>query len=437
MPPVKVSDVEYFEPDGTALLGFWLDHPEPESTSDVHALNFEGWALGRDGPAVALQVSGSGLGTVSLPIGFPRPDVAELHPKVRWAAHGAGFRAGVGTLGLPRQFELLLSVELQDRRTVPLATIRGRRELLASGNDQSGPQPLLVTTVGRSGSSRVMELLGRHPRIVAYPPWRLEVKTASYWSEVLLALGGPASYLQPVTSAQRSPQWWLGQGRQFDERPDTDPAIERLLGSTQVRDAARFCRARINRFYRQVARSTGKQKPRYFAEKCVPRSPAYAQILREIYPSAREIFLVRDFRDVLCSIISFTDRLGYPWFGRDRVRTDEEYVRQILGPQCQVLTRGWNERSESAYLLRYEDLVLEPKGTLRSLFSHLSLGRGDRLLELLLDTPSDERREEYRHGTSATAEASIGRWKKDLDGSQKRVCKEVFGEALATFGYST
>jgi hypothetical protein len=434
---VTVSDVEYFEPDEEALLGFWLDQPIAGSTSDVHALSFEGWALGREDPAVALQVSGSGLGAVSLPVGFPRPDVAELHPGIPWAARGSGFRAGIGTLGLPRRFELLLSLELKDKRTVPLATIRGRRNPLTPDKDRSGPQPILVTTVGRSGSSWVMELLGRHPRIVSYPPWRREVKAASYWAEVLLALGGPASYLQPVTSAQRTEHWWLGQGRQFDERPDDDPAIERLFGSTQVREAGRFCRSRINAFYRQVARSAGKQKPRYFAEKCVPRSPAYAQVLREIYPGAREIFLVRDFRDVFCSILAFNERLGYPWFGREKVASDEEYARRVLSRNYQALVRGWNERSQSAFLLRYEDLVLEPESTLRSVLSFLNLGRADGLLGVLLDAPADERRKEYRHGTSATAKDSIGRWRKDLEPSLKAVCNEAFGESLATFGYMT
>jgi hypothetical protein len=43
--------------------------------------------------------------------------------------------------------------------------------------------------------------------------------------------------------------------------------------------------------------------------------------------------------------------------------------------------------------------------------------------------------ETERHSTSPDAEASIGRWRRDLDPELQRACHEAFGEALEVFGY--
>jgi hypothetical protein len=434
LPLITISDVKLRDIDRETLVDFHLDEPAPGSESGLFTINFDGWAIGRHDPVVALELTGTGIGAVRLPVGFSRGDLADRYPGTPWAS-GGGFRVGLSALGLRPEFELLVSAVMGDERRIPTATVRGRRAALAvADSDEPAVQPLLVTSLGRSGSSLTIELLAAHPQILTYPLWQGEVKAASYWAEVFATLGAPASYLQPVTSSFRGAPWWLGGNRLFDDRP-SEPEIERWLGGSQVEDIGRFCKQRLDGFYAQVAALNGEQPFGYFAEKCAPRLPTYGRILGEIYPGTREIFLVRDFRDMLCSVFAFNERLGYHFFGRDQVATDEEYVREFLGRFARLLLDAWNDRSGSAYLLRYEDLLLKPRQTLRSVLAYLDLDRGPDVLELLLDQPEDHARS-FRHGTSVSTRESIGRWRKDLEPSLRPVCQETFEEVLATFGYS-
>jgi hypothetical protein len=39
------------------------------------------------------------------------------------------------------------------------------------------------------------------------------------------------------------------------------------------------------------------------------------------------------------------------------------------------------------------------------------------------------------HATSASVEASIGRWRRELSPQQKRLCADIYGDFLRQFGY--
>ena len=48
--------------------------------------------------------------------------------------------------------------------------------------------------------------------------------------------------------------------------------------------------------------------------------------LAELYPDSREVFLVRDFRDMVSSILAFNAKRGARGFGRAAAETDAGYV---------------------------------------------------------------------------------------------------------------
>ena len=60
----------------------------------------------------------------------------------------------------------------------------------------------------------------------------------------------------------------------------------------------------------------------------------------ELYPHAKEVFLVRDFRDMALSILSFDERRGFAGFGRPEGATDEEYMRGVLAGMATDLQRA-------------------------------------------------------------------------------------------------
>jgi len=154
----------------------------------------------------------------------------------------------------------------------------------------------------------LQRLLEAHPEILVLRPHRYEQRVAGYWVEVLLALTEPSGYMRQLAPAGSLDDlhWWLGH-----EGPPahTDPAdpLHRWLGREAVVSLADLCRSRIDDLYAQAAAQARGPQPRYFAEKHTLRSAA---LTAELYPGAREIFLVRDFRDMVASILAFNRKRG-------------------------------------------------------------------------------------------------------------------------------
>ena len=102
--------------------------------------------------------------------------------------------------------------------------------------------------------------------------------------------------------------------------------------------------------------------------------PNYIPVLTwELYPRAKEVFLVRDFRDMARSILAFDARRGFAGFGRPEGARDEEYMREVLADMARDLHRSWQTRSDRAHLIRYEDLVLDTESTCARLLEYLEI----------------------------------------------------------------
>ncbi len=94
-------------------------------------------------------------------------------------------------------------------------------------------------------------------------------------------------------------------------------------------DGCVLCQDSIEDWYTTLARNQSQDAPVYFAEKHM--WPNFLPVLTwELYPQAKEIFLVRDFRDMVCSILAFDRKRGYPGFGRPEGKSDTDYVRDEL-----------------------------------------------------------------------------------------------------------
>jgi hypothetical protein len=429
---IDITDrFEATAPDGD-LVGFGLDSPAAASTSSVYALPFEGWLLTQRSPATRLEVHRDGVFVDYIPVGSERPDIAEAFPAIPWAAD-TGFRFQMSALSLPPEFELSVAGVLEDNSRVWLAGLRGRRRYCESRAD--GIQPLMLTTLGRTGSTWVTKVLAGHPEVVAYPPFQSEVRLASYWTDVLISLSQPASYRQSVAALIEGEDWWLGEHRRPNDFFNDEQVLE-FLGRDQVEALMRFCRDRIVAFYERFTPPGAGHPARYFVEKRLPTRRRQIYALRDMFPATREIFLVRDFRDMLASIIAYNELHGHGYFERDEATSDAEYVREHLAVSIGELMATWRERSDWAHLVRYEDLVQEPHETLRGVLRHLGLAEDEGAIEQMLAAgESREGSRQARHRTSTSAAGSIGRWRTDLSPELAEVCDEAFGEALEQFGY--
>ncbi|HET9593720.1 MAG TPA: sulfotransferase domain-containing protein, partial [Solirubrobacterales bacterium] len=148
---------------------------------------------------------------------------------------------------------------------------------------------------------------------------------------------------------------------------------------------------------------------------------------------AREVILVRDFRDMLCSVIAFNQKRGYQAFGRADVGSDAEYVETTVANSAKRLLRRMRERGGEAHLVRYEDLIQEPAETLAAMMGYLGLDAGDDSVAAVLARAEKESLDEHR--TTSKASESIGRWQRDLSPELAQVCAEVLDPVLTEFGY--
>jgi hypothetical protein len=267
--------------------------------------------------------------------------------------------------------------------------------------------------------------------VLVIRPHRYEQRVAGYWTEVMLELTDPRSYMRqlaPAGSLDR-PLWWLGEQ---GPTPGFDPqsGLQRWLGSDAVASVAALCAGRIDALYAEAAARAGEQ-PRYFAEKHTLRSAA---LTSELYPRGREVFLVRDFRDMVTSILAFNRRRGVKGFGEGAADGAVDYVER-LGGWATGLVGSFTRRGERAHVLRYEDLVRDPRATLRALLEYLEVEAGEAAVAGMIDSIGTEMPELAEHATSTDAGASIGRWRAELDDELKHACERSFGEALETFGY--
>ncbi len=293
----------------------------------------------------------------------------------------------------------------------------GRRILRGLPQRSSTLMPLLVTSRGRSGSTVFMSELARQAEIVVADIYPFEVKLASYYTAVLRVLSG-MRFEDDVDFAENAEASLLIGGNPWN-RPHVLQAIggrqlERLFGDSIP--------GRLNDQFRQIVLDSygvigverGKDAPRYFAEKS-PVNPDIRRGIRAMFGEVREILLVRDPRDYLCSARAF-------W----HMETDQ--VLAGMEHDFAALEAAHATADPDVWLVRYEDLIQRPAATWQGI--HDFLGLPPRTGE-----PQPTRFAD--HTTTDSPAASIGRWQRELTPAEQQACESRFASYLVRFGYST
>jgi len=416
-------------PASGVLLGGAIDTPAAGDERPDWALDVRGWAIGADARAVAVQGTHEGQRLWRVPVDVARPRTAAEHQGA--PDDTIGFHALTGTLPLGPEFDVEVSAVLETGATAPIASVRGRRAPLRSSFEPRR-SPLMVTTLGRTGSMLLMRLLSAQPEVLVYRPHRFEQRIASYWADVLLSLAELAGYIRQIAPPPDvdDPAWWLGRAAALPWGL-RDAAVQEWLGGDAVEDLAASCQQRIEALYDRIVATTDTADAPVFAEKCNLRA---AGVLAELYPDSRELFLVRDFRDMVSSILSFNAKRGAAGFGRAGSASDADYVSS-LGGWATGLLRAWERRRDSAHLVRYEDLVMDQERTVAGILDYLRIDAGSRTVAALRAHIDEELPELADHATSDGPEASVGRWRQDLSPDLAKHCERALAPALAAFGY--
>jgi hypothetical protein len=401
---------------GEVFTAWHLEAPRPELSEEHLGLDFRGWILGRTTPPYNVTVRHGEVVYLNLPVGVPRPDVAASFSAAP-GAQTSGFNGSLNLLGLPLDCTLEVAAGV-DGAQMPILELEVTRPAIAT-LPRPRFRPLLVTTLGRSGSTLLMELLATHPAIGIHPTANYETRAITFWAYQLGSLAHPDGVPYGAEA--------------FGHFHLADSAKERAwMTSEYARRAATFCDASLQTYYE--ANLPRGANVSYVAEKSHPDRIPW--IVWEMYPNdTKEVILVRDPRDIYCSIREFNRKRGYPAFRRAEVASEDEYIR-LLGHDAQGLYSSWVRRSWRSHVIRYEDLVSNPATTLGGLLEYLDLSEDKKALRRM--TRLAERRDApTEHMTSDSIEMSVGRWRRELDDATLELCDSVFGPMLEGFGYQT
>lgn len=402
---LEIRDIRRTAPLSPAIVTFSLDRPVAGERHGNATLEIAGWVLGNRTGARNVVVSCDGRTLASIPVELYREDVVRtLDARRRPWAERAGF-SSLLTLDPPSgAVELELAVEI-GRALVPVATITGR---VASPSSFAPTRfdPILLSSHGRSGTTLLMKFLSAHPEIVA---------TRSHPYEFRVA--------QRMLSSVRASRL-IEYGYLLERTND-------FLVSDFPRNCAEFFLGQIDEFYARMAIANGQPGARFFIEKF--NEAGDQSWFYELYPGrAREIVLVRDFRDVFASILAFNERRRI-WDFVPRRETPRKVALAWKRPL--QLVDLWRRRGDGALLVRYEDLVREPRTTLARIFEWLGADASLATVDAVIAADGDRSPRALTHATTESPEASIGRWKRDLPPAVQRALHESIGEALVAFGY--
>lgn len=186
----------------------------------------------------------------------------------------------------------------------------------------------------------------------------------------------------------------------------------------------------VEAFFRTYSQRLGK--PRW-SEK-TPLNVWHLDWIWAHFPGARFVHVVRDGRDVACSMRLHPDRRLVD--GRMVEVPRHESMESIVRRWVVSTGKGLRFRGDARYReVRYEDLVTDPRGTLEPLLRWI----GEPFAEGMLAQRSEG--EVIRRGAEFDAQgalvaSSVGRWTRDLSPPEIELFERLGGARLRELGYA-
>lgn len=245
----------------------------------------------------------------------------------------------------------------------------------------------------RSGTTLVREILDRHPKLAC------SVETALF---------------VPAFEARR-----------VAERSAVDLAeVERLVASS--RHLVEFA----ERYFEQYV---GHDRARRWVEKC-PHNVRVAGQLLTWFPHAVFLHLVRDGRDVVCSLRThpserLVDGVAVPVVSRNSIAS-------CCRSWVQETSYGMALRGHPRYReLRYKELVGDPERTVRDLCRFIGEDFASTMIEGRSRPGPPSRLLANANAAGAITVDRLGRWRRELSAGERRLFVHLAGARLRELGY--
>lgn len=268
------------------------------------------------------------------------------------------------------------------------------------------PAPIFVVGAWRSGTTILRLMLNRHSRIAIPTESHFVVGLyRRFWGRL-----DPGKFQDALRKNPFLLRWQL----------DEEVLLERLQA------AERTWRGQFDAVFDTYARM--HSKPRWG-----DKTPDYVLnlgILHRIFPDLQVIHVIRDGRDVACSLADV------PWFSED--------IRGAAHGWRKRVVRGINygKRLGAAQYceVRYEDLVNNPREQVQTLCSFLGETFEPEMLTFYEDAneliPADAFAWHQRVAEPIVT-SRIGRWRDTLPSSEVARFEQIAGDMLGQLGYDT
>ena len=170
-----------------------------------------------------------------------------------------------------------------------------------------------------------------------------------------------------------------------------------------------------------------------------PHNVMAADVLARFFPASRHIHIVRDGRDVACSLVTMDWRGadGQKLWYTQSIEAAAEYWRQVVES---ALAQADVVGKEQCRRVHYESLIREPRQRMQSLL--------DWLREPWDEAVLDEARRKGMMNAEISESSSVqvgeainhravGRWKKEMSAPDRETFHRVAGPLLQSLGYAS
>ena len=176
-----------------------------------------------------------------------------------------------------------------------------------------------------------------------------------------------------------------------------------------------------------------------------PNGSHAADLVARLLPASRLLFLLRDGRDVVDSMIAADSPGGWRAVreGVEELRTTEQRLAAVRRQaRLWLLRTEATERAaallgpEASLTVRYEDLLADTAAEVRRLDAWIGIGRGELAIRAAVHANRfGSLRNRVRGAGKGIRSASPGSWRENLSGSEQELMHEILGAKLAALGY--
>lgn len=277
-------------------------------------------------------------------------------------------------------------------------------------------KPILVRAFGRTGTTLLMQLLGSSKKVIVPNGYPYESRYLSYFGRM-------------VNLMQEMPG-----SAPFTDGDVLDPS-KGYLGTcpyniNEISDNSDLKKRLFQGLWNQFSQAVSNDKNQeyiYYAEKV---ALDLAPQINNNLPGVKNIFLTRDPRGELASIISFNKKRGFNGFGWLDDDTELSFAKRMVSSR-QVYLRelsNYDERNENIIVLRFEDVVSNLDETANIL---------SKFLNVEIDPVSVVNNVENmsHHMTSTSISDSRDKWRKELSDETITMFETEMYEELRLFNY--